>query len=80
VDLVLGNVNELCSLAASLSSVVELLEGRVNTTANNGVQWGTQFALVAGLLHFLELETELELLGSGCNADLTDDQVDAVLT
>jgi hypothetical protein len=36
--------------------------------------------LVAALSHFLELETELELLRSGCNADLTDDQADALWT
>jgi hypothetical protein len=34
--------------------------------------------LVATLSLFLELETELELLGYGCNADLMEDQVDAV--
>jgi hypothetical protein len=33
--------------------------------------------LVATLSHFLELGTELELLGSRRNADLTEDQVDA---
>jgi hypothetical protein len=37
-DLVLGNIDELSSLAASLSAVVELLEGRVDTTATNGVR------------------------------------------
>jgi hypothetical protein len=34
-------------------------------------------ALVAALLHFLELEPELELLGSGHNVNLTEDQADA---
>jgi hypothetical protein len=29
--------------------------------------------LVVTLSHFLELKTELELLGSGHNADLTED-------
>jgi hypothetical protein len=37
-DLVLGNIDELSSLAASLSAVVELLEGLVDTTAANGVR------------------------------------------
>jgi hypothetical protein len=36
--------------------------------------------LAAALSHFLELETELELLGSRCNADLNEDQVDALWT
>jgi hypothetical protein len=33
--------------------------------------------LVAALSHFPELDTELELLGSRRNGDLTKDQVDA---
>jgi hypothetical protein len=76
--LVLGNVNETSSLAASLSTVVELLKGRINTVAANGVHWGTWSALVAALSDFPELEIEMELLESGCNANLTDDQTDAL--
>jgi hypothetical protein len=34
--------------------------------------------LVATLSHFLELDALLELLGSGRNTDLTEDQVDAI--
>jgi hypothetical protein len=34
--------------------------------------------LGAALSHFLELGNELELLGSGRNVDLTEDQVDAL--
>jgi hypothetical protein len=34
--------------------------------------------LVAASSHFLELKTELELLGSGRNVDLTEDQVDSL--
>jgi hypothetical protein len=34
--------------------------------------------LVAALSHFLELKSELELIGSGQNTDLTDDQADAL--
>jgi hypothetical protein len=79
-DLVLGNIDELSSLAASLSAVVELLEGLVDTTAANGVRWVTRSALVAALSHFLELETELELLMSGHNADLIGDQAYALWT
>jgi hypothetical protein len=48
--------------------VVELLEGRVDTAAANGVRWMTRSALATALLHFSELKTEHELLGSGCNA------------
>jgi hypothetical protein len=33
--------------------------------------------LVATVSHFLELKSELELLRSRCNADLTEDEVDA---
>jgi hypothetical protein len=28
--------------------------------------------------HFLELKTELEVLWSGCNADITEDENDAL--
>jgi hypothetical protein len=44
----------------------------------NGVPWGTQSALVAALSHFLELKSELKLIGFGRNGDLTDDEVDAL--
>jgi hypothetical protein len=79
-DLVLGNIDESSSLAASLSAVVEQLEDQIDTMDANGVCRGTRSALVAALSHFLELEAELELLGSGCNVDLTYDQVDALWT
>jgi hypothetical protein len=36
-DLVLDNVDGLSSLAASLSTVVELLEARIDASAANGV-------------------------------------------
>jgi hypothetical protein len=67
---VLDNVNRSSSLVASLYKGAELLMGRADIMANNGVHWGTQSALVASLLHFSELETELELLGFGHNAGL----------
>jgi hypothetical protein len=57
---------------------VELLEGQVVATVSNGVCWGTRSALVTALSHFLELEAELELLGSGRNTVLPEDQVDAL--
>jgi hypothetical protein len=70
-DLVLGNEDRLSSLAASLSMVAELFEGQIDTAAANGVQWGAQSALVAALSQFMELKTDLELLGSRRNVDLT---------
>jgi hypothetical protein len=68
-DLVLGGVNGTSSLAASMSMTAELLEGRIDIGAANGVHWGSHSALVAAVLHFLELKTELEVLGSGHNMD-----------
>jgi hypothetical protein len=76
--LVLDMANGLYSLVASLSMVAELLEGCINAMTANGVCWGTWSVLVAALSHFLKLETELELLGSGCGAGLMEDQVDAL--
>jgi hypothetical protein len=63
-DLVLGNADGSTSLAASLSMVVELLEGQIDTVTTNGVHWGTRFALVAALSLFLEPKIELGLLRS----------------
>jgi hypothetical protein len=70
-DLVLKGSNEASSLAVSLSSATDLIEGCVNVEAANGVYWGAQLALTAALSHFPELEPELELLGSRYNVDLT---------
>jgi hypothetical protein len=36
--------------------------------------------LAATLSHFLELGAELKLLGSRCNAGLTEDQTNTLLT
>jgi hypothetical protein len=72
-DLVLDNVYGVSSLVASLSTVVELLEGRIGTVAANGVHWWTWYALVAALSHFSELKSELEMPEFRCNADLTED-------
>jgi hypothetical protein len=79
-ELVLENADRSSSLVASLSAAVELLEGRVDTAAANRVRWATLLALVAALSHFSELNTELELLRSGRNADMREDQVDALWT
>jgi hypothetical protein len=72
-DLVLDDADELTYLVASLSVVVELLEGRVDAAITNGVCWGIRSALVATLSYFPELDAELELVGSERNADLTAD-------
>jgi hypothetical protein len=64
-DPVSGSTDESSSL------VVELLEGRIDAVAANGVCWGSHSALVATVLHFSELNTKLEVLGSGHNADYT---------
>jgi hypothetical protein len=77
-SLVLGNVDEPSSLVASLSIVVESFESRVDTATANRVRWGIRSVLAATLSHFLELKSELDLLRFGRNADLTDDQADAL--
>jgi hypothetical protein len=68
---VLDDTDGSSSLAASLLRVVELFEGRIDAVAANGVCWGSHFMLVATVSHFLELKTELEVLRSGRNVDLT---------
>jgi hypothetical protein len=73
---VLDWANGPSSLAASLSTGEQLLEGRVDAAVANGVCWGAQSALVATLSHFLELEAELGQHRSSHNAALTEDQVD----
>jgi hypothetical protein len=80
LDLVLGAPVGTSSLAASLSSAAKLIEDWVNAAAANGIHWGTRSTLAAIVLHFPEWESELELLGSGRNADLMEDQVDALWT
>jgi hypothetical protein len=63
-----------------MSTAVELLESWIYATAANGVHWGLHFVLVAAVLLFPELKPELELLGSGRNADQTEDEADALWT
>jgi hypothetical protein len=60
--------------------VVELLEGQIDAAAANGVRWGTRYVLVVALSYFPELKSKLELLGFRCNADLTEDQANALLS
>jgi hypothetical protein len=73
----LGSTDRSSSLPACLAMVVEQVENQINTAAANGVRWWTRSALVAILSHFPELEPELDLLGSGRDAKLSDDQVGA---
>jgi hypothetical protein len=77
---VLDNDNRTSSLAASMSTAVELLEGWIDDAAANGVRWGSHSTLVATVSHFPELRSEMELLRSGRNADLTDVEADALWT
>jgi hypothetical protein len=79
-DLVLKRSSEVPSLATALSSIVDLIEGRVDAAAANEVHWGAQLALVVVLSHFPKLELELELLGSGYNTNLTKDEMEVFWT
>jgi hypothetical protein len=77
---VLDNADGPSSLATSISTTGELLKGRINATAAKGVCWGSHSVMVATVLHFAALRSELELLGSGRTTDLTEDQADALWT
>jgi prophage DNA circulation protein len=79
-NMVLGGPTGMSSLVASLSSAAELIKGCINIVAANLVHWGTGSVLASTLSHFLQLETELELLGRRHKADLMKDQVDALWT
>jgi hypothetical protein len=57
-----------------------MVEGCVDAAAANGLHWGARLALTVVLLHFPELESELELLGSGYNANLAKDGMEAFWT
>jgi hypothetical protein len=72
--------DETPSLLVALSSTVEQNEGRVYAAATNGVHWGARLALTTILSHFLEVELELELLGSGYNVDMSKDEMEALWT
>jgi hypothetical protein len=66
------------AVALSPSSSPELTESQVNATAINRVLWGARLALIATLSYFLELEAELDLLGSGYITKLTSDEMEAL--
>jgi hypothetical protein len=74
--LVLGDADGSSTQATSMSAVAELLKGQIYTTAANGVHWGFCSMLVAVVSHFLELDADLEVLGSGHSMGLTEDEVD----
>jgi hypothetical protein len=63
-----------------LSSTADLIEGRVGAAAINKVHWGAWQEMTTVLLLFPELELELELLGSGYNADLTNNEMEVFWT
>jgi hypothetical protein len=46
--------------------------------AANGVRWGSYSMLVATVSHFSELKTKLKVLRPGRNADLREDEADAL--
>jgi hypothetical protein len=77
-DLVLGGIEGPSSLGASMSMVAELLEGRINAVATNGVCWGSRSALVTAVSYFLKLKTKLEVLRSRHSVDLIEDEADAL--
>jgi hypothetical protein len=79
---VLRGFDEVPPLAVALSppSPSQLTETQVNAAAINGVQSGARRALTAFLSHFPELEVELDLLGSGYNANLMSDEMEILWT
>jgi hypothetical protein len=56
----------------------EEVEKRINAAATNGVWWGTRSVLVTALSHFPKLESELEMLGSRQDTNLSDNEVGAL--
>ena len=75
-DVVLGASQGPSSLPAALESVADAVENRLDAAATNGVRWGTRSSLVVTLSHFPELEAELELLGSGRDAETSEAELD----
>jgi hypothetical protein len=75
---VLGDTSEWYSLVASLARVAEEVENWINTTTANGIQCGPDLLRLLPCHIFPKLGPELELLGSQWDADLSDDQVDAL--
>jgi hypothetical protein len=71
-DLVLDDIDGSSSLATSMSMVAEWLKGQIDATTANRVHWGSHSALVVAVLHFPELDVDLEVLGSRHNTGLTE--------
>jgi hypothetical protein len=67
----------MSSLVASLSSGAGLIKDCVNVMTTKEVRSRTRLRLATALLHFPEMETELEVFGSRRYVDLMKDQVDA---
>jgi hypothetical protein len=78
LDLVLGGTDGSFLLEMSMSAVAKLLESWIDTATAKKVRWGSRSALVAAVSHFMELDADLEVLGSGCNAGMTEDELDAL--
>jgi hypothetical protein len=77
-DLVLGDVDGSSLPVTSMSTVVERLESQIDVAVANGVRWGSRSALVATMLHFPELDTDLEVLVFGRCTRLIEDEVDSL--
>jgi hypothetical protein len=75
---VLGSTDGSSAQAMPMPAVAELLEGRIDTAAANGVCWGSRSALVAAVSHFPELDTDFEVLRSSRNVGLIEDEVGAL--
>jgi hypothetical protein len=59
-------------------AVAERLKGRIDATAANRVCWGSGSVLVTAVSHFGELDADLEVLESECNAGLMEGEVDTL--
>jgi hypothetical protein len=79
-DLVVEGSNEALSLTVALSLTADLIECHVDVVASNGALWDAWLALTTVLLHFLELEHELELLGSEYNTAMMRDDMEVFWT
>jgi hypothetical protein len=76
--LVLDNADMSSSLTTSMSVVGEQFESRIDAAAANGVRWGSYSTLVDTVLHFPELDLDLEWLRSERSVGLTEDEVDTL--
>jgi hypothetical protein len=77
-DLVMGDVDRTALLATSMSAVAELHEGWIDAAVSNAVRWGSHLVLVITVSHFLELDTNQEVLGAGRNRGLTEGEADTL--